>query len=415
MDRLSLVILTILSFVALIMYDHKGDPGGMIFVLFLSVIWFGLTRFLDYLKERRLKKDSVAEVSTKSNAESSLLKERLENLEALMCRLDTEINAQLEQSLSGGRMSTGPGPGGVSQTPTTFMNVASVLEERYQVLREIGRGGMGIVFQAHDKQLNEQVAIKILSPLLGANTEAVERLRREVSVARRITHPNIIRIHDIGEAKGLQYVSMEYFHGVNLKEHIAQSGVPSFQQAGNIAMQICDGLEAAHQLGVIHRDLKSQNVIINPQNQIKIIDFGLARTAHLDGMTATGLIMGTPEYMAPEQVSGKKADERSDVYSLGIMLYELFTGKVPFTGDSAIAIGFKQLKEEPAPPSALNPQITPELERVILKALQKDPIKRHRSVTDLRSDLKAILQPGGPAVSQRGAAPAERQRAEIKS
>src|SRR5262249_29407852 len=208
----------------------------------------------------------------------------------------------------------------------------------------------------------------------------------------RIAHPNIIRIHDIGDAKGLQFVSMEYFHANNLKEFIAQSGIPSFQQAGSIAMQICDGLEAAHQHGVIHRDLKSQNIIINDARQIKIIDFGLARTAHLDGMTATGLIMGTPEYMAPELVSGKRADERSDIYALGIILYELFTGRVPFSGDSPIAVGFKQLKEEPTSPCELNPQIDSAVESVILRALQKDPLKRYKSVTDLRADLEGALQ-----------------------
>jgi len=287
--------------------------------------------------------------------------------------------------------------------PTTFMNVASALEGRYQMLKELGRGGMGIVFHAYDKQLKEQVAIKILSPLLSNDPDALERLKREVSAARRITHSNVIRIHDISEINGLHFISMEYFHGTSLKDHIKRHGPLSTMQAFSVASQICDGLEAAHREGVIHRDLKSQNIILDSTNKIKIIDFGLARTAHMEGMTATGLIMGTPEYMAPEQVSGKRIDERADIYSFGIILYELFTGRVPFTGDSAIAVGFMQLKEDPAPPSKVNPGINPEVERVILKALEKDPIRRYRSVLDLKKDLEtAILQPSPAALETPG-------------
>jgi serine/threonine protein kinase len=165
-------------------------------------------------------------------------------------------------------------------------------------------------------------------------------------------------------------------------------------QGFNIAAQICEGLEAAHREGVIHRDLKSQNIILDPTNRIKIIDFGLARTAHMEGMTATGLIMGTPEYMAPEQVSGKRIDERADIYSLGIILYEIFTGRVPFTGESAIAVGFMQLKEDPVPPTKVNPGISTEIEKIISKALEKDPIQRYRTITELKRDLEAaMLQP----------------------
>jgi serine/threonine-protein kinase len=161
-------------------------------------------------------------------------------------------------------------------------------------------------------------------------------------------------------------------------------------QAFEIAGQICDGLEAAHRQGVIHRDLKSQNIIINSANQIKIIDFGLAHSTHLQGMTATGLIMGTPEYMSPEQVEGKRVDERADIYSLGIILYELFTGRVPFTGDSAIAVGFKQMKEKPPPPRSIAPYLPAEVEAIILRCLQKNPLERYSSVTELRTDLERL-------------------------
>jgi serine/threonine protein kinase len=368
-------------------------------IVFLAITaWILVPKYFRYRQELAKEMAKNPNVDPQQAAEVKRLRDRVENLEALICRLDTEINYQLEKSATGSKITTLPDTGGNSQMPTTFMNIATALEGRYQVLKELGRGGMGIVFQAHDKQLNEQVAIKILSPLLSNDKEALERLKREVSAARRITHPNVIRIHDISEISGLHYVSMEYFPGISLKDHIKRTGALSLMQAYNIAGQICDGLEAAHRQGVIHRDLKTQNIIIDPSNQIKIIDFGLARASHLEGMTATGLIMGTPEYMAPEQVSGQKVDERADIYSLGIILYELFTGKVPFTGDSAIAVGFKQMKEDPPAPREVNTQLSTAVEKVILRALQKDPALRYFSVSELRADLeRAVMQPFSPA------------------
>jgi serine/threonine-protein kinase len=338
-----------------------------------------------------------------TEAQLKRMQERVENLEAMLCNMDREINLQMEKSLSMARMMSlgAANPAGVSQMPTAFMNIASALEGRYQVLQELGRGGMGIVFQAHDKQLNEQVAIKILSPLLSNDSDALDRMKREVSAARRITHPNVIRIHDIAETKGLHYVSMEYFYGTTLKEHIRHGGSLSLMESYNIASQIADGLEEAHKQGVIHRDLKSQNIIIAPSGHLKIIDFGLAHSAHLQGMTATGLIMGTPEYMAPEQVAGKRVDERADIYALGIILYELFTGKVPFSGDSAIAVGFMQMKDPPRPPREINPQLPEEIETVILKCLQKEPAARYASVGQVKSALETAMRApvGQPQIS----------------
>jgi hypothetical protein len=364
-------------------------------------------------KRKLAETTAVPQKSPEEEAKVKKLEDRLQNLEALICRLDSEMNYQLERSLTMGKIVTGSDAAGVSQMPTTFMNVATALEGRYQILKELGRGGMGIVFHAYDKQLKEQVAIKILSPLLSNDSDALERLKREVSAARRITHSNVIRIHDISEINGLHFISMEYFHGMNLKEYIKRHGPLSTMQAYNIAAQICDGLEAAHREGVVHRDLKSQNIILDPTNKIKIIDFGLARTAHMEGMTATGLIMGTPEYMAPEQVSGKRIDERADIYSFGVILYELFTGKVPFTGDSAIAVGFKQLKEDPLPPSQVTPGVSPEIERIIFKALEKDPARRYRSVAELKIDFETAVMSPAPAVV-RSAAESKTELQQIK-
>ena len=380
-------------------------------VLIVTIVFASISAWIFlpvWLKHKRELEKSALDQSRKNPEDekrTKKLEERVQNLEALICRLDAEINQQFERSLSMGRVVTTPESAGVSQMPTTFMNVASALEGRYQILRELGRGGMGIVFQAYDKQLNEQVAIKILSPLLASDPDALERLKREVSAARRVTHSNVIRIHDISEIQGLHYVSMEYFHGVNLKEFIRKNGILHPQLAFHLASQIGDGLEAAHRQGVIHRDLKSQNIIIDAAHHAKIIDFGLARTAHLEGMTATGLIMGTPEYMAPEQVAGKKVDERADIYSMGIILYEMFTGRVPFQADSAIAVGFLQLKEEPPAPSSLNPQISSAVEKVILKALEKDPFLRYHSVAELRVDLEKAALQQIPAQQQISASP----------
>jgi serine/threonine-protein kinase len=367
-------------------------------VLIVAIVFGAISSWIFIPMWLRHKRQlATVEKTTKSPEEEARVKkleERLQNLETLICRLDSEMNYQLERSLSAGKLVTSAELPGVSQMPTTFMNVATALEGRYQILKELGRGGMGIVFHAYDKQLKEQVAIKILSPLLSNDPDALERLKREVSAARRITHSNVIRIHDISEVNGLHFISMEYFHGTNLKDHIKRNGPLSPMQALNLASQVAEGLEAAHREGVIHRDLKSQNIILDNTNRIKIIDFGLARTAHMEGMTATGLIMGTPEYMAPEQVSGKKIDERADIYSLGIILYEMFTGRVPFTGDSAIAVGFMQLKEEPVPPTKVNSAISPQIEKVICKALEKDPIHRYRTITELKNELEAaILKP----------------------
>ena len=357
-----------------------------VFAIIISPFWLWM-RHRHELAKQKVKAVQTPEETNKS----SRMEDRIANLEALLCRLDTELNQQMERSLMSTRFSAIPGPGAVSTTPTALMNLAAALESRYQVLSELGRGGMGIVFQAYDKQLKEQVAIKLLSPLLSTDQEALERLTREVSTARRVTHQNVIRIHDMSEVNGLHYVSMEYFPGMNLKEHLKRSGALSLMSAYQILSQIWDGLEAAHSQGVVHRDLKAQNIMIGSTGQVKIIDFGLARSVHLEGMTATGLIMGTPEYMAPEQVAGKHVDERADIYALGVILFEMLTGRVPFTGDSAIAVGFQQLKDPPPSPRSINPQIPEEVERIILKALEKNPIQRYRTVDEMRKEFAAAL------------------------
>jgi serine/threonine protein kinase len=356
-----------------------------VIAILMSPIWIWMRN------RHELNKLKVQAIRPEETVKSSRMEERIANLEALICRLDTELNQQMERSLISTRLFVAPSSVGSSSMPTSLLSLAAALEGRYQVLSELGRGGMGIVYQAYDKQLKEQVAIKLLSPLLSTDHEALERLTREVSLARRVTHQNVIRIHDLSEVNGLHYVSMEYFGGANLKEHLKRNGPLSLMNGYQILSQICDGLEAAHLQGVVHRDLKAQNILIGPTGQIKIIDFGLARSVHLEGMTATGLIMGTPEYMAPEQVAGKHVDERADIYALGVILFEMLTGRVPFIGDSAIAVGFQQLKDPPPSPRSINPQIPEEVERIILKALEKNPIHRYRTVDEMRKEFASAL------------------------
>ena len=389
--------------------------GATAILIVIAIIIFQWMRYRHEIAKRKLELEAEQKQTPQLQPAAELqqvkrLSERLENLELLIVRLDREMNQQWERTLLGSTGKFSANQGGVSQMPTAFLNMISALEGRYQVLKELGRGGMGIVFQAHDKQLNEQVALKIISPMLSTDPESLERLKREVSSARRISHPNIIRIYDIGETNGLHFVSMEFFPGQNLKEYIRQSGPLSLIQGSHIVQQICEGLEAAHWQRIVHRDLKSQNVLIGQTGNVKIIDFGLARPSYMEGMTATGLILGTPEYMAPEQVSGKKADERADIYSFGIILYEIFTGRLPFRGESAISVGFQQIRDNPPRPREINPQIPEELERIILRALEKDPNKRYATISDLRQDFQKLVQAAAPDHVRTATSPAQLHR-----
>jgi serine/threonine-protein kinase len=205
----------------------------------------------------------------------------------------------------------------------------------------------------------------------------VARFRREVSAARKVSSPAVVRIHDLGEARpGLLYLSMEYFAGRTLTEVIVQRGMVPLDDCASYLRQICDGLDAAHQAGVVHRDLKPGNVLVGDRGLIKIIDFGLATTTAGDGLTATGAILGTPHYMAPEQVRGKPVDARCDIYALGALAYHLVTGRPPFAGDNAISVGFAHLTEPPMPPRQLRKDVSEALERGILAALAKQPQDR---------------------------------------
>ena len=272
----------------------------------------------------------------------------------------------------------------------------SLFSGRYDVLGTIGKGGMGVVYRARDRQLDEVVALKVLrSDVLKDDPTLLERFKQEIKLARRITHRNVLRTHDFGETQGTPYISMEYLEGVTLKDLIRGKGALPLPVGLRIAKQMCLGLEAAHQEGVVHRDIKPQNMLIIPETgDLKIMDFGIARVSEMKagaaGLTSTGTVMGTPDYMPPEQAQGQPADFRSDIYSLGIVLYEIFTGHLPFTGDSVMAVVLAHIQKPAPAPRQANPAIPPELEAIILRCIEKSPAKRYQRVEEVLEDLGVV-------------------------
>jgi serine/threonine-protein kinase len=350
--------------------------------------------------------------------ENKLLKERVENLESIVCSVDFELNQKLAKVIDGQRsliampgavsdavapaagaagspaaVSGGaldrtktlapekPGERAPASSAATALEIGQVLAQRYRIQRLLGKGGMGAVYLADDEVLGELVALKVISSAFAADeAEMVARFRREAAAARKVSSPSVIRIHDLGEARpGLLYLSMEYFQGRTLAEVIAQRGLVPLKDIVDMLGQIAEGLEAAHAAGVIHRDLKPSNVLVGERGAIKIIDFGLATTAVAPGLTATGAMLGTPHYMAPEQVRGRSVDARTDVYALGALAYHLVTGRPPFNGDNAIAIGFAHLSETPPRPKELRKDCPTSLDDVIMKAMAKSPDDRPAS------------------------------------
>ena len=267
---------------------------------------------------------------------------------------------------------------------------------RYEVLGTVGKGGMGVVYRARDRQLDEVVALKVVrSEVMQEDPTLLDRFKQEIKLARRVTHRNILRTHDFGETAGTPYISMEYLEGVTLKDLLRSKGALPLGVGLRIAKQMCQGLEAAHQQGVVHRDIKPQNVLILPESgDLKIMDFGIARVSEMDaaasGLTTAGTVMGTPDYIPPEQAQGNPADFRSDIYSLGVVFFETFTGRMPFTGDTVMAVVLAHIQKAPPAPRSLNPAIPPDLEAIILRCLEKQPGRRYQNVTEILKDLVEV-------------------------
>jgi serine/threonine protein kinase/predicted Zn-dependent protease len=286
------------------------------------------------------------------------------------------------------------------RSPRHELTTGLTFAGRYQIIEELGHGGMGSVYKVLDAKVKEKVALKLIRPEIAVDPETLERFGNELRLARKISHRNVCRMYDLGEAEGAHYITMEYVHGEDLKALIRKFGCLSVGQAVGIAHQVCQGLAEAHRLGVIHRDLKPSNIMIDEEGTARIMDFGIARSVKAKGITGGGVIIGTPEYMSPEQVEGKDVDPRSDIYSLGIILFEMVTGRVPFEGDTPFTVGVKHKSERPEDPHKLNPQIPVDLSRLILKCLEKDKAKRYQSAEELGAELSRLEQ-GMPTTERR--------------
>jgi eukaryotic-like serine/threonine-protein kinase len=260
---------------------------------------------------------------------------------------------------------------------------------RYRVERELGRGGMAKVFLGTDTVLGRTVAVKVLAPQFADDDGFVQRFRREAQAAASIGHPHIVSVFDTGSDDGVHFIVMEYVEGRTLAEFLAGGGRILPDRAIDIAMDVCRALQAAHAQGVIHRDIKPGNIMLNPRGEVKVTDFGIARvTTTADTVAQTAAILGTASYLSPEQAQGLPVDGRSDIYSLGCVLFEMVTGRPPFLGDSPVAVASKQVLEQPVPPSKLNPDVTADLDAVILRALSKNPANRYQSAEEMRADLE---------------------------
>jgi serine/threonine protein kinase/tetratricopeptide (TPR) repeat protein len=283
-------------------------------------------------------------------------------------------------------------------SPLQELNRGAIVAGRYEIIEELGHGGMGKVYRVEDTKIKAEIALKLIKPEIAADRKTIERFANELKTTRMISHRNVCRMFDLGEDKGTYFITMEYVPGQDLRGLIRQTGQLTIGKAVAIAKQISEGLTEAHRLGVIHRDLKPSNIIIDKDGNARIMDFGIARSLRAKSLTGEGMIIGTPEYMSPEQVEGKEADQRSDIYSLGTILYEMLTGRVPFEGDTPLSVAVKQKAEKPQEPKKLNEQIPDELNRLILRCLEKERERRYQSAEELRSGLENI-EKGLPATT----------------
>lgn len=293
------------------------------------------------------------------------------------------------------------------------MSEQMLLGGRYRVEQELGRGGMAKVFKGTDEVLGRPVAIKVLAPQLADDQSYVARFRREAQAAARLNHPNLVAVYDTGEDDGVKYIVMEYVEGKTLAEYLADGGRIMPDRAMEIAEDVCNALSVAHAAGIVHRDIKPGNIMLTPRGEVKVSDFGIARVPTTgDTVAQTVAVLGTASYLSPEQAQGQTVDRRSDVYSLGCVLYEMLTGQAPFVGDSPVTVASKHVLDTPLPPSKLNPDVSRELDAVVLKALAKNPANRYQTAEELRADLERarrnepviatplLAEPPGPQAAQ---------------
>jgi serine/threonine protein kinase len=305
---------------------------------------------------------------------------------AMDARKQTVVSRDLPDASNFETMSAS---GAAASNPPPHMSSATlvVLARRYDILAEAGRGAMGHVYKARDRETNEIVALKLLKPEIASDQAMIDRFKSELLFARRITHKNVCRVYEFNRVEGIAYTSMEFVEGESLRSVLKRFGSVTQRKGIDLALQMCSGLKEAHAQGIVHRDLKPENVMIDAHGNVKIMDFGIARS--MEALTlVTGAMIGTPAYMAPEQAAGKQVDHRADIYAVGLMLYEMFTGVQPFRGDNAITIALKHINEAPAPPREIEPSISSAIEQAVLHCLEKDPDNRFQSMADLESVLQ---------------------------
>ena len=280
-----------------------------------------------------------------------------------------------------------------------MIKIGMLIADRYEILEKVGTGGMADVYKSKDHTLNRYVAVKILKQEFSENANFVSKFRVEAQAAAGLMHPNIVNVYDVGEEKGIYYIVMELVDGITLKNYIGKKGYLGYKEAVTIALQVSMGLEAAHRNHIIHRDIKPQNIIISREGKVKVTDFGIAKAATSD--TITSNVMGSVHYTSPEQARGGFSDEKSDVYSLGVTLYEMLTGEVPFDGESTVAIAIRHIQEPMPSPKKLNKDIPYSVEQIVLKCCEKSPDRRYQNMQELASDLKkAISDPDGDFVKR---------------
>ena len=274
--------------------------------------------------------------------------------------------------------------------PKKELTTGATFAGRYQIIEELGKGGMGTVYKVFDNEIKEKIALKLLKPEVAADEETIERFRNEMKLARKIGHKYVCRMYDLGRAEENYFITMEYVPGEDLKSFIRRSGQLTVGKAVYVSRQVLEGLTEAHRLGVVHRDLKPQNIMIDREGNARIMDFGIARSLKAKGITGAGVMIGTPEYMSPEQAEVKDVDQRSDIYSFGVILYEMLVGRVPFEGETLLGIAMKHKSQPPQNPKELNPQIPDDLNRTVLKCLEKSKEKRYQSAEDMLADIGKI-------------------------
>lgn len=270
--------------------------------------------------------------------------------------------------------------------------LGQVFDKRYRINRIIGIGGMAVVFEASDLLMNRTVAVKMLKETINNDTQSVKRFLNESKAVSMLSHPNIVNIYDVSVKDDLKYIVMELIRGITLKNYINRKGALNLKEVYSYAEQILLALEHAHAKGIVHRDIKPQNIMLLKNGRIKVADFGIAKLPDAETVTMTDKAIGTVYYISPEQASGKKIDARSDLYSLGVVLYEMTTGKLPFNADSPVSVALMQVNDAAVPPRQLNPEIPPGLEQLILCAMQKDPEKRYQSASQMLTHIRQLRE-----------------------